>query len=190
MNDRHPSEADLALLAGGDCGPWQTFSLHRHLARCGDCRDTFSSYTELRSLIADHAGAAPDATGWDSLAAEMRANIRVGLAAGECVRDIPAKSFSWNRKSQWALGTAGVLLLAGAGLFLHGLLPHDNVPDTARAAVLESTGAGVRVRSGTGSMTLLNRGAEAASQTVTSDGAIRASYVDAGTVTVTSVYVE
>ncbi len=41
-------------------------------------------------------------------------------------------------------------------------------------------------------MTLLNHGDVAGDQTVTSQGAIRASYVDGstGTVTVTSVYVE
>jgi hypothetical protein len=204
MSDCHPAEADLALLAGGDCSSWRMFQLHRHLARCGDCRDTFCSYTELRSALAEHgptAGAAADLAGgtaaWESLAAEMRANIRVGLAAGECVREVPGKP-ARNWKSQWALGAAGVLLAAGAGVFLHGLLPHENIPDTARAAVLESTSAGVRVRTAAGSMTLLNgaeaglNGGEAGSQTVTSDGAIRSSNVDGatGTVTVTSVYVE
>jgi hypothetical protein len=202
MSHNHPPETDLALLAGGDCSSWRTFLLNRHLARCGDCRDILASYTELRSAVSDHA--APDVSSdgfssggsssgnaaWDRLAAEMRANIRVGLAAGECVREISARPVSWNPR--WALGTAGVLLLAGAGLFLRGLLPHETAPDVVHAAVVQSTGAGVEVRTGTGSMTLLNHGSEAGNQTVTSDGAIRASYVDGstGTVTVTSVYVE
>jgi hypothetical protein len=91
------------------------------------------------------------------------------------------------------IGTAGVLLLAGASLFLRGLLPRENAPGVTPAVVLESTGAGVEVRSVTGSsMTLLNQGEGAGDQTVTSQGAIRASYVDGntGTVTVTSVYAE
>lgn len=203
MSLNHPPETDLALLAGGDCSAWRTFLLHRHLTRCGDCRDILASYTELRSEVADHSGSEFSSGGfsagnssWDRLAAEMRANIRVGLAAGECVRELPAKRFAvWSRhfwNPQWVLGTAGVLLLAGAGVFLHGLLPHDATPDVVHAAVVESTGAGVEVRTDTGSMTLLNHGSEAGNQTVTSDGAIRASYVDGntGTVTVTSVYVE
>lgn len=197
MSQYHPPETDLALLAGGDCSSWRTFLLHRHLARCGDCRDILSSYTELRSAVAENTGTGfpADPARWDRLAAEMRANIRVGLAAGECVREIPPRNIllrprAWN--PQLVMGTALALLLAGAGVFLRGLLPRENAPDVVHAAVVQSTGAGVEVRTGTGSMTLLNHGTEGGNQTVTSDGAIRASYVDGntGTVTVTSVYVE
>jgi len=42
----HPSETDLALLAGGDCGRLRSFILNRHVARCGDCRDTVASFGE------------------------------------------------------------------------------------------------------------------------------------------------
>lgn len=197
MKQRHPSEADFALLAGGDCGRLQRFRLNGHLARCGDCRDTLASFGELRLAVREFAE--PDFsndTDWDRLAAEMRANIRVGLAAGECVREVPRKNSPhslWTRKPQFAVGIAGILLLAGAGVFLHGLLPRENSPGFAHMPVVESTGAGVEVRTDTGSsMTLLNHGDAASDQTVTSQGAIRASYVDGntGTVTVTSVYVE
>ena len=105
---------------------------------------------------------------------------------------MPARGSRWGWKPQLAVGMASVLVLAGAGVFLHGLLPHENTPGIVHAAVLESTGAGVEVRTDKGSMTLLNHGDEAAEQTVTSQGAIRASSFDgsAGTVTITSVYVE
>ena len=60
----HPSETRLALLAGGECGRWQGFLLKRHVARCGDCRDTLASFTELRSetleLVRDNADSMPD----------------------------------------------------------------------------------------------------------------------------------
>jgi hypothetical protein len=195
MSERHPSETDLALLAGGDCGRLRQFFLNRHVARCGDCRDVVASFGELRAAVLQ----APVADmNWDRLAGEMRANIRVGLAAGECVREIPAEGSAhrgW--KPQMAIGMAGVLLLAGAGVFLRGLLPHDSFRGMAHAAVLQSTGAGVQVQMDSGSsMTLLNplpnHGEAAGDQTVTSQGAIRASYVDGntGTVTVTSVYAE
>ena len=51
MNDRHPSETDLALLAGGDCCPWLTFSLHRHLARCFRQRAQTIRQAALREAV-------------------------------------------------------------------------------------------------------------------------------------------
>ncbi len=194
MKERHPSETDLALHAGDYCGWVRSFRLHSHLAKCGDCRDTLASFGELRSAVLDYspAGVASNEMDWDRMAAEMRANIRVGLAAGECVREMPARGSRWGWKPQLAVGMAGVLCLAGAGVFLRGLLPHENVPGIVHAAVLESTGTGVEVRTDKGSMTLLNHGDEAGDQAVTSQGAIRATSFDGatGTVTITSVYVE
>lgn len=194
MNERHPSETDLALLAGGDCGRFRTFRLHSHLAKCGDCRDVLASFQELRSAMRDYSpsGFASSELDWEKTAAEMRANIRVGLAAGECVRELPAASSGWGWKPQLAIGMASVLLLAGAGIFLRGLLPHESAPGIVHAAILESTRAGVEVRTDKGSMTLLNHGDEAGDQTVTSQGAIRATSFDGntGTVTIASVYVE
>jgi len=194
MKERHPSETDLALLAGGDCGRLRRFLLDRHVARCGDCRDTLASFGELRSAVLDYSppALASNELDWDRMAGEMRANIRVGLAAGECVREMPVRGSRRGWKPQLAVGMASVLFLAGAGVFLRGLLPHENAPSLMHAATLESSGAGVEVRTDKGSMTLLNHGDEAGDQTVTSQGAVRASYFDGktGTVTVTSVYVE
>ena len=191
----HPSETRLALLAGGECGRWQGFLLKRHVARCGDCRDTLASFTDLRSetleLSGTNAGVMPEAD-WNRLAGEMRANIRLGLAAGECVGAAPSAILPVSWKPRLALGAACVLLLAGAGIFLHGLLPNDNPAGVVRAATVESNSTGVQVTTGASSMTLLNHAGVAGDQTVSSDGAIRASYVDGdtGTVTITSVYVE
>lgn len=187
MNSRHPSETDLALFAGGDCGRLGGYFLKRHVARCEDCQDAVAAFTGVRTAVRNLPE--PDLH-WDRLASEMRGNIRVGLAAGECIRDVAVAPTASTWKPQLAIGMAGVLLLAGAGVFLHGLLPHQDSAANAHAAVAESTGQGVEVRSDSGSMTLLNHGTSAADQAVTSQGAVRASYVDAGSVTITSVYVE
>jgi len=194
MSERHPSEADLALLAGGDCGLLTRFNLNRHVARCGDCRDTLASFGELRSEVRDMAmpDFAANESDWSRMAGEMRANIRLGLAAGECIGEGPVEATHRNRAPRFAIGMAGVVLLAGVGMFLHGLLPHDTLPGVVSSAVLESSGTGVEVRTDKGSMTLMNQGDVTADQTITSQGAIRDSYVDGntGTVTITSVYVE
>jgi hypothetical protein len=191
----HPSEINLALLAGGDCGWLRRFFLRRHVARCGDCRDTVASFTELRSetleLASNNASMTPE-TDWNQLAGEMRANIRLGLAAGECVGEAPATILPVSWKPRLAIAATCVLLLAGAGIFLHGLLPNDNPAGVVHAATVESNSTGVQVTTGASSMTLMNHAGVAGDQTISSDGAIRSSYVDGdtGTVTVTSVYVE
>jgi hypothetical protein len=192
MKGRHPSEADLALLAGGDCGWFRRFRVNRHVARCGDCRDTLASFSELRSDTmqrgSDHT--LPDLN-WDQMAGEMRANIRLGLAAGECVGELPADGRRRSWMPQLAFGTTGVLLLVGAGVFLHGLLPQENAPAVVRAAELVSTDKGVEVRTNTGSsMALLNPGDVEADQTVTSQGAVQSTYVNGGVVTVARMYGE
>ena len=190
MTRRHPSEADIALLAGGDCSWLQRLLLNRHVARCGDCSETVASYSELRSEVRDCAAPGLTAPEWNRMAVEMRANIRLGLAAGECVGEaklVPRR----NGLPQLAVGMAGILLLAGTGVFLRGLLPHENATDAVQRAVLESTVAGPEVQTATGaSMTLLNHGNVAADRTVTAQGAIQSSYVDAGVVTVARVYGE
>lgn len=189
MSNNHPSETDLALLAGGELNWIQRFRIEGHVSRCGDCRDTVASFGELRSAIHDYT---PSETfDWDRVSAEMRANIRVGLDAGECVREVPAPmARRW--KPQLAIGMAGILLLAGAGVFLRSQLPHDTLPPAERATVLESSGSGVQVVSGSGSMMLTSGSDVTGDQTVTSQGAIRRTLVDGatGTVTVNSVYVE
>jgi len=194
MKERHPSEADLALLSGGDCGWLRGLLLGRHVAGCGDCRDMVASFGELRSEVRDHAlaGFAPESSTWSAMAGEMRANIRVGLAAGECVGEAPTDSPRRNWAPRLAIGMASVVVVCGVGMFLRGLLPQGDQPGVVHAAVVESTGTGVEVRTDSGSMTLLNHGDVAGDQTVTSQGAIQASYVDGntGTVTITSVYVE
>lgn len=190
----HPAETDLALLAGGELSWIRRLRIEGHVSRCGDCRDAVASFSELRSEI--HNYTPSETFDWNRISAEMRANIRVGLDAGECVREVPGPvSHKWKLrrcKPQLAIGMAGVLLLAGAGVFLRSQLPHDTLPPQERAAVLESTGSGVQVQSGSGTMTLTLDGDVAGDQTITSQGAIRKSYVDGstGTVTVNSVYVE
>ena len=189
----HPSEADLALLAGGDCGWIERLRLNNHVSHCGDCQDAMASFAEIRSSLHEMAlpVAAVDEAKWERLAGEMRANIRLGLAAGECVAAGRVESAPKQWFPRFAYGAAGVVVLLGAGMFLRGLLPHPEIP-IARAAVVESTAKGIQVRTTAGTMTLLNQSDAEPDRTITSQGAVRARYVDGntGTVTITSVYAE
>jgi hypothetical protein len=186
---KHPSETELALLAGEDAPLLSRFRLRRHVRDCAPCQDTVSGFVMLRSalaadrLVTDHI---PEID-WERLSAEMTANIHLGLEAGDCVRTSRSERF-WNPRLAVAFGSLAILL--GAGIALRAPAPAPRAPQVARASILESTGAGLALRSGESSLTLLNHHGSVADQTVSTQGEIRASYVEGGAVTFNAVYLE
>jgi anti-sigma factor RsiW len=180
----HPSSTDLAMLAGGDCGFARVLLLNRHLRQCPDCAAEVEEFSALR---AETAASMPPAVNWESLASEMRANIRLGLEAGKCVRYpvAPPKS----RNPRLAIAFASLVALIGTGVFYSR---HQNRREAHDAtAVLHSTPEGVEVRSGLNSLELLNRKASITDQTVGAQGQIGARYIDeTGSVTINNVYLQ
>ena len=86
---KHTSESVLALYAAGDLALWRRATVALHGSHCERCRmhvDAYRADRERRLEIADRL---PEDLDWESLSQEMAANIRVGLAAGECVADVP-----------------------------------------------------------------------------------------------------
>lgn len=83
---RHPNQATLALHAGGDLAPFRRWLTARHLAHCATCREEVAGYNEMRDLLPELAEL-PEIS-WNRMAAEIKANIRLGLEAGECVRSV------------------------------------------------------------------------------------------------------
>jgi len=116
---KHPAEQDLALYAGGDHGFVESWILGRHVRNCASCSEVVEEYRELTlALSAEALSTEADLPDWDSLAGEMRANIRVGLEAGACIpreRVLP-KPFALNPRLTVAL--ASLMVLVGAGVFL------------------------------------------------------------------------
>src|SRR5581483_12127487 len=110
---KHPGEATLALYAGQDLGPLARWRTRRHLARCARCREEVAEFSALRLEAADLAEL--PGISWNRLAAEMKANIHLGLAAGECVRDTraPVASAFSGLRAAVAFASVTVLLLAG-----------------------------------------------------------------------------
>jgi len=201
---KHLSEVDLALFAGGDLGRMRRYSLERHVRRCSECQLKVAEFRSLRDDLAGHTeiGAFADlnrAANWTELAAEMRANIRLGLEAGECVRE--TRTFGSRIFGGWSLGLSAaiacLLLLAGASVFMRDVrsypthpAPLPGISSTESIPSLESTTAGVELRSGSKSFTLLNHEGAVANQTVSAQGAVRSRYVDSGAVTINNVYLE
>jgi len=175
---KHPNEATLALHAGGDLGPLARWRLERHLARCGRCRDEVAAFHDVRELLPEIA--APPKIPWNRLAAEMKANIRLGLAAGECVRAEPARLrdaplFAGARA---AVALASVVVLLAGGVVLQHPAPK---PETAaiEGAEFQTTANGIQVRQGGGTLRLLDGGARDFGMQI--DGRLR--YVPAVTYT-------
>ena len=186
----HPPENDLALLAGGEAGRLRRFLLNRHTRTCSDCQEKIAEYRELRTQLTETG--LPDLN-WNFLAADMRANIRLGLEAGACVRSTPV-FMRWNPRLGMAF--ASLALLAGSGFFLRDLRPLRNRPNAAAtgaaATVLRSTGSEVEIRTGARSLALLNHHGNAVNQTVSAQGDIGTRYIDGetGSVIINNVYLQ
>ncbi|MDE3194800.1 MAG: hypothetical protein KGN84_00530 [Acidobacteriota bacterium] len=193
----HPSETDLALFAGGECGRVNRFLMNRHIRDCRACTEKVARFEMLRAKMAEAAIPELD---WTRLESEMRANIRLGLEAGECVRLAPDRfvpgRLALGKQSvnpRLTVAFASLLILAGAGILMKsGPAPAEPVSavKTAAEPVLESTGDGLELRSGASSLTLMNRHGAVADQTVSAEGEIRARYVEGGSVTINSAYLE
>src|SRR5579863_2165164 len=134
---RHPNEATLALQAGGDLGAIAQWRVERHLARCEKCREELAAFTNTREIVTGLAEI-PELP-WARLEAEMKANIRLGLAAGECVRGGAAASTGWFHigglsGARAAVACAAVMIMVVTGLFLQRPRPQS----ADQAVVLEN----------------------------------------------------
>jgi hypothetical protein len=186
---KHPNEAALALHAGGDLGPLTRWKIARHLSRCGRCREEVESYGAVREVMPSLAEV-PDLP-WGRLAAEMKANINLGLAAGECVRtgEPPLRERPFFARGRTAVAFASILALVVTGMFLQHS-PRQAGSPRFEGVELQSTENGIQVREPGGSFRLLHEGAKDVTYTHGAQGSIGASYVDpdTGYVTVTKVY--
>ena len=187
---KHPSQATLALHAGGDLGRLAAWRTARHLANCDQCREEVAAFSDLREIVPE-LNEIPDVP-WSRLSAEMKANIRLGLAAGECVRtgDLPKRRsvFSGARA---AVALASVVALLVTGLMLERPMPNAVLP-RSEGIVVQTTPNGIQVREGGQALRLMHPGAEHVTYTVGAQGSMRARYVDpeTGYVTINNVYVE
>jgi len=186
---KHPSEADLALFAGGELGRWKRWRVERHAAECGNCRRDISDFEALHMESAALASL-PDVS-WEQLAAEMKANIRLGLEAGECIEVPAAPRMVFSPRALAACVSLAALLVAS--VFLER--PSPRVADVQTAEpVLETSGSGIQFRDGDQGIVMLNRRArDVHGVNYSATGStMRESYVDSetGLVTINNVYVE
>ena len=189
---KHPAETALSLYAGGDLGWWTRLGIARHVRQCGPCRRQVETFRIMCEMLQAEREELPSGLEWSEAAAAMRANIRLGIAAGECVAEPPEP-----RRSPWRPALAlPVLLLIVAGVILESLPPAANrTPAPVRtggALVLDASPAGIGVeRDGRGFQLLRPAAAESVEVSVRGDS-VRSRYIDGetGQVTISHVYAE
>jgi hypothetical protein len=182
---RHPRTTDLALFAGEDLAFFTRHRVKLHLAGCVRCRERVEKFVELREEVR-RLREFPEVH-WGRLAAEMKANIHLGLEAGECVSD----SFRFFPAGSAWLAYAGTLALLAMAVWI-GLPAPQPIPANKSAAVLAATGDAIELKQGETIFSLIHGRTGDVMLSVSAQGAMRARYLDAetGFVTVNNVYAQ
>jgi hypothetical protein len=197
---KHPAIDQLALYAGGDMPLFSRHLLRWHLRGCAECAREVEWFRNASREATREALTMPDGVSWDRLAAEMRANIHLGLEAAEAISAYPSPmveprspAFSWRLT---ALAAVMVAVLAG-GYWFNALKRSERMAalrGPEPVVVKVSEGAVGLVRGGRGiELQAPQQGIRSGIvMSVSTDGAAAASYVDeeTGQVTVNHVYVD
>lgn len=185
MKNGHPLPPDLALYAGGDLPLWQRLPVGWHVRRCESCRRDVEA---IRKALAElrEASLEPAGLDWEALEAEMRANIRLGLAAGELVRK--GRPVEEARQADWralAVVTAALAVVAVVGWTLHRPWFGPPAGGTEGQVALQPTAEGLFVQWGRENEAVFGAGRAPVAAAVSWDGSVRAPFVDEETGQVT-----
>jgi hypothetical protein len=203
--NRHVAETDLALYAAGDLQLWRRAVVHLHVRRCSECSGLVEALRADRGQLRQSVDAMPESLDWEQLAAEMTANIRVGLAAGECVtpRERKVSPISWRPA---AIAAGLVVMLAGAwwlnipstdteaiGRALRNLATgqRSDSPQEESGPMVRASSSGVETRENGARLGIEQSGLQPVMFSVSTQGSASARYVDdTGQVTITAAYVQ
>jgi hypothetical protein len=211
---KHPAEFALALYATGDLSMFDRLRVRFHLSNCEACRKVEQAYRNDQAWIQEKADELPEGVNWDRLSREMTANIRVGIAAGECVapRERKAPVRGWRPVAV----AAGLMVVLGSAWWLN--VPEAQNESLKRAMVAifhrgtSMNGSGmngsglaedrrptvfaspteIKLVENGGTLSMSQGGMSPVAVSVNAEGSASARYVDTdtGQVTITSVYVQ
>ena len=184
---RHAAPEVLALYARGDLDVWELVRAGSHVHLCGQCMGEVKAIRQASAVLKADALALPDGLDWDAMAAEMRANIRLGLTAGAIVAEPPVPISVSRDAWPWQLGVVMTSLALVAAISWMLPSPRDNAALQAHRepVFLEAQPEGLALQDHGSALTLLNPSKTAVTTTVNWDGGARASYVDSETGQVT-----
>lgn len=188
----HPDVRDLALLAGGELPFWKKWHVRRHVRECADCEAEFEAMSHTRAGFARSAGELPAGLDWDRLEFEMRANIRVGLAAGDAIRPQVAPA-RWDWRAGFAVAALATVVVTGWMLGRQNRVNNSPVASVqAGYAMAQSGREGIELKQQSGAvLTLMAPATRPVSYSVDTEGALSARSVDeAGQITISHVQVD
>ena len=201
----HPDETRLALFAGGDLGFWEKRRVGSHVSRCPQCRAEVRAFHAVEEAWADQPAVTPLDANFARLAQEMTGNIRVGLAAGECIAGFQ-KTVAKPRPFQHAvlaLIAASVVvcatlwlnlprrqmdyLVSALGQMQERVRPAAPVSD---AVVIQASPLSIEVKTNNHALSLLHpqSGGGTVSMNTQDSAAVRYVDADSGQVTINKVY--
>ena len=200
MSTRHPFDTELALYAGGDLRGWDWVKTAVHVRGCDACRTSVAEFRLDQQRLLDSADDMPPGLNWDRMASEMAANVRVGLAAGECIGPVAGResqTTGWNWKPAGAF--AGLAMVFAAAWWLN--MPASDTAALSRAfgcvhedrgPVVEASSEGIEFRENGSVLGVSTSAAQPVVTSVSFGGSASARYVDdeTGQVTITTVYVQ
>jgi hypothetical protein len=189
MSARHPSIEMLALAGSGDLGLFDRMKVRWHTRSCAICAGELAAFAGVRAETRAAAGELPEGLDWDRLASEMAANVRLGVAAGECVAE-PRRREAFGFFAPVAGVCAAVVLVAGAVWTMR--VPPVEAPAAHAGVVLETTSEGIEVQQDGAALALMHRTGGPAAISAGAGGLLRARYIDeeTGQVTIHHVYAE
>lgn len=212
MPANHPNETQLALYSGNDLGHWETWRIRRHLAQCSACRRQVLNHRENAEAIRAHAAEMPGQFNWSRLAEEMTGNVRVGLAAGECIAGFEKAAHPIRPRIAWQAGLAVAGLTAFSLFALWLKLPREDThrifaalgqirwervgrtfhapSSTQDGIILEANQSSIEVKSNGRTLSLMHPKSEDATVSINLQGSAGVRYVDTdtGQVTMNKVY--
>ncbi|HLK21094.1 MAG TPA: hypothetical protein VKT81_19220 [Bryobacteraceae bacterium] len=118
----HPSEIQLALMAGNDLSFWDRWRVRRHVSTCAVCSREVQALRTASEQVREVTGDLPQNLNWNQLAGEMSANIRLGLAAGEAIARFDKPSLTGHpRRLGWnaAMVVACATVVFGAAFWIN-----------------------------------------------------------------------
>ncbi|MCP5116616.1 MAG: hypothetical protein GY953_37795 [bacterium] len=161
-----------------------------HLRRCEECRAETETFHREREWVRETGDELPGGLRWDRLAAEMKANIQVGLAAGECVSTPKPQPqpLGW----RVAAALASIALVVVSGWWLQ--MPNPRVASSFDNGeiLIEETAEGIEIRGRDERGLALLHPAETVTVSVSVEGAMAARFIDdeTGLVTINHVYMQ
>ena len=197
----HIDERQLALFTTGELGLIERTRVRLHLGGCERCRQELAAFEEARAILESEIKHAPESlegASWDRLAAEISANIRLGVEAGECVRQAEPERvvsrFDWASVWRPGLAVAGLVLVLYGGTWIAAkrLSPDDGVAQSARQTTLEALPDSLEIRSNGAAFSLVRASTAPVALSVGRGGSLAAREVDedTGEVTIYHVYAQ